>query len=367
MFQYFSATYGTLVCCEQSLLCHHLFACVCQQFQIISTSSDVSAHVQGDIGNCYSCRTIGRFICYFEAQALAVCFNFHIGLAVYCVCCIVFKCIVIESVDVECELQFFVGFSRPQTFFSFLNNDVGRNLCVSVVDDQVVSLCFYCVRRNKFSDCNFLFFIESVATQCQLNIACETGFSNQCHCELQFHFFLICVCTVICCYKCLSSEFKVLFFAFLVSVCKCCVNINLVICQFNTICTCYVNICCVNTIRQCQCEGFLHIQSAFSCFFQCDFQRFVIGIICDTIVVYVNAAVDYGYIFIFVNFQSYDVINNLSCFYCISCCFEGVCYAINLQRFYCNLSNIANLSIYCFDFDIVFVDCNFIATIECRS
>ncbi len=83
----------------------------------------------------------------------------------------------------------------------------------------------------------------------------------------------------------------------------------------------------------------------------------MIGVICDTVVVYVNAAVDYGYIFVFIYGQSYCLVNNLSCFYCISCSFEGTRNSFVSQSLYCQFCNCTNLSISCIDDDSCCIDC----------
>ena len=90
----------------------------------------------------------------------------------------------------------------------------------------------------------------------------------------------------------------------------------------------------------------------------------MIGVICDTVVVYVNAAVDYGYIIVFIYGQSYCLVNNLSCFYCISCCFESASNTCVSQSFYCQFCNCTNLSISCINDDICCFDCQCITNVS---
>ena len=87
----------------------------------------------------------------------------------------------------------------------------------------------------------------------------------------------------------------------------------------------------------------------------------MVGIICDTVVFCVNAAVDYGQIFVFINGNFDYAVYNLNSFYCICCCSKTftVCAFLSL---YSDFSNCANLGICCVDCYIVFSDCNCICT-----
>ena len=102
----------------------------------------------------------------------------------------------------------------------------------------------------------------------------------------------------------------------------------------------------VNAFRNGQCEVFAVVPSASERFFDCYFQRFVIAVVCDTFVVNVNAAVDYRYVFVFINCHSYCVVNYFSNFYryCVTACQVysycscGACFSgssFNFQTFDC--------------------------------
>ena len=86
---------------------------------------------------------------------------------------------------------------------------------------------------------------------------------------------------------------------------------------------CFIyNVYNVNAFRNGQCEVFAVVPSASEGFFDCYFQSFVIAVVCDTFVVNANAAVDYRYVFVFINGHNYCVVNNFSNFYryCVATC-----------------------------------------------
>jgi len=81
----------------------------------------------------------------------------------------------------------------------------------------------------------------------------------------------------------------------------------------------------------------------------------VVGIICDTLVSNVNAAVDYRYIFVFINGNFDCICNNLSNNDCI-CCIVETCCAFNSLN--CQFAFCANLSGVSGDYQIVSFNCD---------
>ena len=133
------------------------------------------------------------------------------------------------------------------------------------------------------------------------------------------------------------------------------------------VCNIYaIDVSNINMLRQFEVETFSHGPCAGERFLCCYFQRPVVAVVCNTIVVNVNAAVDYRNILVFIYGKDYFVIHNLHDFNCC-CSFERiryrcaqiavlVCYNF-IQSLDCHCACSAGLSGCGFDFDIFRIDC----------
>ena len=83
----------------------------------------------------------------------------------------------------------------------------------------------------------------------------------------------------------------------------------------------------------------------------------MVGVICDTFVSNVNAAVDYGQIFVFINSYCDCICNNLSDNDCV-CCVSKAFFIVAFNSFNCQFAFCANLSGFSRDYHVSCFDCN---------
>ena len=307
--------------------------------------------------------------CYIRTFYTVI-FNFQTRFAVNFECRVIFKYDKVILFYCKPECCFFLC---PQAFFSLCDCDCCRNICVSVVNDHIVLFSLNCVRFYELRDCYFLL-INQIACQLQNYIAFECRVSNQLKLECYGRDFVSQFCVNIVKYSLFKLE--VYMAAFLVSIPEsitpfCIVNFVVVIafCCEEVFSTVYCNVCYINTFRQFKVKAFSHGPCAGECFFCCYFQRHMVAVVCDTIVVNINAAVDYRYIFVFIYGKNYFVINNLCNLYCCSCrervcicCIRIIsCGSTTLcHSFDCDCACSTRLSCICLDFDVVLINDKFV-------
>ncbi len=380
---YISICIACLVICRKQDLS---VICVSQagaDFQIVRTCRDASVHEHLHILDCDCCCFV-RFCLncevYFTVFRLSS-LQFDIGFAVDFECRIAFECeeVLFTVFNLKSECSFVLC---PQAFFSLCDCNSRRDICVSVVDDDVVLFSLNFVRFYELRDCNFLI-VNQFACQLQDNIALKTRVSNQLQLECHGSYVFAQNCINVVEYSLL--ELKVYMAAILICIKECLEYFVIIsfsgvifcpvvagVCYEESICVDNLNICYIYAFRQFEVEAFSEGPCAGECFLSCYFHGPVIAVVCDTIVVSVYAAVDYGHIFVFVNGKFYLVINNLHDFNCCSCIeqfvFVGVCgcykiFAIPVlvPCFYCQCADSAGLSGCSFNLKIVLVDCDFIA------